>query len=125
MMNVGIIFYAARETGDRFSAMSPTGMRLPRAGFWYAATGRLRTKAFSISKPENFFDRARNRDIAATLAGRAACLGPCTVSTPATNTAVIRAFSKRRKPAPITTSRTVHRTAFRRGISMRRSKAAS
>ena len=118
MMNVGIIYYAARETGDRTLrdiAIRHCAHDAPGAGARrriHGARRHLRCGDGRVPAAD-----ARSRATAAIPAGRAALPGRCTGSTRATNTAAIRASSKRRKRVRTTTSRTRRPTVFRRGIS--------
>ena len=66
MMNVPIIFYAARETGDaRTGPRLPRPIAAPRATRWCGPTARRRTKESSIWRRASSCDNRRIRGCAA------------------------------------------------------------
>jgi hypothetical protein len=120
MMNVGIIFYAARETGDR---------RLRDIALRHCLTTRRNPGArrrlhgaggiFDLQTGE-FLRQSTQQGYRGDSCWSRGSAGRCTVSAFRMNTAAIRAFWKPPKPAPITTSRIATAMAFRPGILMRR-----
>ncbi len=54
MMNVGIIFYAARETNDKSCATSRSGIASLRGASWCAGMARPRTRASSTCETGEF-----------------------------------------------------------------------
>jgi hypothetical protein len=113
MMNVGIIFYAARETNDK--RLRDVAVR---------ATAPPRTRESSTCRPASSSDNPPNRAFVETLAGRAASGGRFTGSQRHMNTAAIRGSSKPPRTAPTTTSRTRRAMEFRPGTTMPRPKIA-
>ena len=107
MMNVGIIFYAARETGDR--KLRDIALR------HCLTTRRVLVRGDGSTAHEGIFDLETGEFLrqthAAGLSRRFLLVarprpGRSTASACPTNTAAIRAFWRPPKPAPITTSRT-------------------
>ncbi len=118
MMNVGVVFYAARETNDR---------KLRDIAIRHAlTTRRYLVRGDGSTAHEGIFDTATGEFLrtfhpAAVSApipvGHAVWRGLCTVSVPASNTRETRVSCKPLRPAPITSSRIPTRMAFRHGTS--------
>jgi len=81
-MNVGIIFYASRETGDRLLRDVALRHSLTTRRVLVRGDGSTAHEEFSIWRPASFCGRRPNRGIAAIRAGHAAWHGAFTVSAP-------------------------------------------
>ena len=103
MMNVGIIFYAARETGDRKLRDIAIRHATTTRRVLVRGDGSTAHEGFSTPIRASFCARPRIRAFAAIPAGRAAWRGRCTGSPLAMTTAAIRYSSRRRRRAPTTT----------------------
>jgi hypothetical protein len=119
MMNVGIIFYAARETGDRMLRDIAVRHAL--------TTRRVLVRGDGSTAHEGIFDLETGEFLRqSTQQGfRADSSGRFTDSATAMSTVTIRGFSRLLRPARITTSLTHRPTAYLRGISTRRSRRAN
>ena len=84
MMNVGIMFYAARETDDAALTTARCRIASPAGAIWCAAMAAPCTKASSIWRRAPSCARARTRAGVMIPPGRAACPGRSTASPPPT-----------------------------------------